>query len=576
MAYKPQISAATTVEELVRFVEEELRQVEKGQAETTALDLRPIFAEPLRPREGLIVYADGTTWDPGSGEGVYVYQNGVWSRFTSAAGFYNVKDFGATGDQVTDDTAAIQDALDTVPSGGLLYFPTGFYSLLGSGSACLTRTTPINIVGDGHQASVLFFNASVPNTRDGLVMTMGANAQGIHIRDIGFSAGNLGRHVLKIDAGASQLLHQVHIEDVYISKSNAGRSIYLVNNIAYSTIERCNLDSILLEDTGDGFTIRENVIGGSGNACIQASFTAGAGGFCVIGNVIAGTGAHIIIEDGGHAPVIAFNEFETPVSVANTYGFLVDIGSASAVGGARLEGNGYSVLASTSNPIPIRVRTGALNTQIKEAKILNQTGAHIQVDSGALDTAIDRTCWAVTSNLTVPLNVTDSGSRTGFISSIFSIELTASQTGTDTSAAQTWFPGGGATSFTLRESSVYEFEGSLATVKTQGTATRNVEMGFGGTAGIESILYNFLSATADQTTFPIVASPLFSPVEQETPVTVIGPSTSSSQAFVIEVKGKLRTSTVAGTFGPQFKYSAAPGGAPTVRKHTYFRMWEWK
>jgi polygalacturonase len=42
----------------------------------------------------------------------------------------NVKDFGAMGDGVTDDTAAILAALDTlmaVPKGGTLYFPKGIY-----------------------------------------------------------------------------------------------------------------------------------------------------------------------------------------------------------------------------------------------------------------------------------------------------------------------------------------------------------------------------------------------------------------------------------------------------------------
>ena len=43
-------------------------------------------------------------------------------------GFYNVKDFGAKGDGVADDTAAIQAALDAVPTGGgKVFFPVGTY-----------------------------------------------------------------------------------------------------------------------------------------------------------------------------------------------------------------------------------------------------------------------------------------------------------------------------------------------------------------------------------------------------------------------------------------------------------------
>ncbi len=42
----------------------------------------------------------------------------------------SVKDFGAAGDGMTDDTAAIQGALDFLPSGGRLIFPEGTYSTL--------------------------------------------------------------------------------------------------------------------------------------------------------------------------------------------------------------------------------------------------------------------------------------------------------------------------------------------------------------------------------------------------------------------------------------------------------------
>lgn len=31
---------------------------------------------PKKPRKGQVVYADGTNWNPGSGEGLYVYKSG--------------------------------------------------------------------------------------------------------------------------------------------------------------------------------------------------------------------------------------------------------------------------------------------------------------------------------------------------------------------------------------------------------------------------------------------------------------------------------------------------------------------
>ena len=61
-------------------------------------------------------------------------------------GIINVKDFGATGDGVTDDTAALQLAFDsTADQGGNLYIPEGDYKITGR----LTIADPICVSGDG-------------------------------------------------------------------------------------------------------------------------------------------------------------------------------------------------------------------------------------------------------------------------------------------------------------------------------------------------------------------------------------------------------------------------------------------
>jgi hypothetical protein len=65
---------------------------------------------------------------------------------TSVGGVYNVKDYGATGDGTTNDTAAIQAAIDAAAVGGTVLFPAGTYSvttLVAAGSDCL------NFIGQG-------------------------------------------------------------------------------------------------------------------------------------------------------------------------------------------------------------------------------------------------------------------------------------------------------------------------------------------------------------------------------------------------------------------------------------------
>ena len=43
-------------------------------------DLTPLPSAPERPKEGMLRYADGTNWDPGSGKGVYVYDGSTWVK----------------------------------------------------------------------------------------------------------------------------------------------------------------------------------------------------------------------------------------------------------------------------------------------------------------------------------------------------------------------------------------------------------------------------------------------------------------------------------------------------------------
>jgi hypothetical protein len=46
--------------------------------------LKVLYAEPLKPRPGWIVYADGTSWNPAGGrEGLYRYSlAGTWEPIT--------------------------------------------------------------------------------------------------------------------------------------------------------------------------------------------------------------------------------------------------------------------------------------------------------------------------------------------------------------------------------------------------------------------------------------------------------------------------------------------------------------
>jgi len=80
----------------------------------------------------------------------------------------NVRDFGAQGDGVTDDTAAIQAALDvlTTAHGGTAYFPQGTYLVRPTVSGdpiLLLGTANLRLTGEGvGQATIKVGNGSLP------------------------------------------------------------------------------------------------------------------------------------------------------------------------------------------------------------------------------------------------------------------------------------------------------------------------------------------------------------------------------------------------------------------------------
>lgn len=68
------------LESFMDEVRREFEKVAESQAELGELELRHSGAAPLKPREGMIVAANGTTWNPGAGAGAYEYKGGAWVK----------------------------------------------------------------------------------------------------------------------------------------------------------------------------------------------------------------------------------------------------------------------------------------------------------------------------------------------------------------------------------------------------------------------------------------------------------------------------------------------------------------
>lgn len=68
------------VDSLRLWVVEQLQQVSEAIPSGDLVQLTIRRAAPEKPRNGMLVYADGTEWNPGVGAGFYGYQAGAWVK----------------------------------------------------------------------------------------------------------------------------------------------------------------------------------------------------------------------------------------------------------------------------------------------------------------------------------------------------------------------------------------------------------------------------------------------------------------------------------------------------------------
>ena len=184
------------------------------------------------------------------------------SGSSSGGVVYNVKNYGAKGDGITDDTTTIQAAINAAGKGGIIHFPEGTYLV----SATFSSDDGLTYRGEGARQSIIKVAATHSGTN---VLSLSADTE-IIVTDLGFDGSNHLTCVKAIQTNTSGTVKNLTITRCYFTSflpktvSSYGTSsgalwLWSANGIdvLYNEIVDCGR-GIIIDDPSSG---RVNVIG---------------------------------------------------------------------------------------------------------------------------------------------------------------------------------------------------------------------------------------------------------------------------------------------------------------------------
>lgn len=81
MKYQPSAPPFAINSDLRAWLSDEMRRISNAIGRAEHIQFDPIDVEPERPSKGMMVWAEAVAWDPGAGEGLYVYNElGTWDK----------------------------------------------------------------------------------------------------------------------------------------------------------------------------------------------------------------------------------------------------------------------------------------------------------------------------------------------------------------------------------------------------------------------------------------------------------------------------------------------------------------
>ena len=218
----------------------------------------------------------------------------------SSGKVFNVKEFGARGDGVSDDTAAIQKAINTAPDRSTIYFPAGTYDVA---NFSVKNRSGLSLIGDERNSVIRQKTgaariATFERSSNIVITKLAFDANGIH------SYGGVVFYAAKevlienntfIDSAPKHNRAGDHYSFVFGKGAEPSRDVKIINNtIEYLQLEVDHSQNVIIQ----GNTVK-GAIGTSGIGIFTVGNDAIAEDYLIKGNTVIdppGAGFHVVTD----------------------------------------------------------------------------------------------------------------------------------------------------------------------------------------------------------------------------------------------------------------------------------------
>jgi hypothetical protein len=291
---------------------------------------------------GILFTATGV----GSGNGTAEYSRTVQAKLRDTV---SIKDFGAVGDGVVDDTAAIQAAINASDN---VYFPPGNYKVT---SKISVNTNNVNITGAGIGVAVLLNYGTDFILEIASLGGVSPTIIGGNLSDLEFDGRDVGKCVRLYDAA------QINVSRIKCHDSTAE------GIKAEQAIDCSFINCVSIDNATDGFALLDSTKNG-----VEFNTNAVQVYGCVTyGNIAAG-----LRITRSRSNVIIGGEYS-----ANGYNIDIEGGERNSIFGSWIENATTRALRINSSTSPLGVLYSGNNNKIQDCLLSTGAGT-IQVING--------------------------------------------------------------------------------------------------------------------------------------------------------------------------------------------------